>query len=103
VKKLNSVLRMGQKLFVESPGNGYGPVLSSGTSDGDHQLVLSLQYIIRKKEFQHIIKLFHENISRPALFDEILHFLFLSGLNPQIFLVVRIRKKTDIKYQVCIR
>ena len=100
VLQLEADLPVGRKPFLKLLSDGHRAVLSAGAADGDDQLVLPLQHVVRKKKFDQIAQLFHENIRGSALLHEILHFLLLARPGPQMLLIVGVGKKPHVEHQV---
>ena len=88
------------KTLVKPVGQGHGAVLSSRTAHGDDKLVLSLLYIVGKKEAYHVLQFIQKTVSRLKAHDKILYLLIVSGQPAEILIIIRIRQEAHVKYQI---
>ena len=77
-------------------------VFSSRTSDADHKLCLSFLYIIRNQKFYHIRQFCKELPCFVIIHNIFSDFSVITTLWTKFIYVIRIRKKSYIKYQICI-
>ena len=103
MRELNSVVSAGiLKPVIDLICNSNAPVLASGTSDRNNQLILSLLYITGDKERQHIIELIHKLFAgRKALYI-VLYRLVIPGKRLKLIDIIWVWQKSYIKDKVCI-